>query len=151
MHWHTSRGPSSKRRRHPWPAYRPPSGADICSQNRLRTLLLHSAHVTPLLYYLLTPTSFRCYFIPLCNCIYGGSWCPRSLLPTPDWQACEKLFVHRMNACQPNVNAVVKYLVYYLARGLAYKIRIVDRRNIKYNFKTLSIFSEIFKSTWWLK
>lgn len=56
-------------------------------------------------------------------------------------------FVHRMNACQPNVNTVAKYLVYYLARRLAYEIRIVDRRNIKYSFKTLSIFSEKFKST----
>lgn len=39
---------------------------------------VHSAHVTPFLYYLLTPTSFRCYFIPLCNCIHAGFWCPSS-------------------------------------------------------------------------
>lgn len=36
----------------------------------------HSAHVTPFLYYLLTPTSFRCYFIPLWNCIHAGLRCP---------------------------------------------------------------------------
>ena len=30
----------------------------------------------------------------------------------------EKLFVHRMNACQPNVNMQAIYLVYYLVCGL---------------------------------
>lgn len=101
-------------------AARQTSGPDICSQNRLRATTreqLHSAHVTPVLYYLLTPTSFRCYFIPLCNY-------PRSVMSelckfqTDTTGRNEKLFVHRMNACQPNVNMQAKYLVYYLVCGL---------------------------------